>query len=887
MRLPSFCAAVLLAFLLLQLHSYAQTSSSDRRLEWKLNDSFSFSTSSFRDDGSPWQLSNGGTNTFVPILHSKSSNLSYLSAYLVFFVPDPYPLHRGHHYNFTLAIIVGDPWTDYYNVIWNANRHAITARLISLRLREDGNLVLVGEDMQTPIWSSDTAGKGVAKMSLSESPVSLVLSDQFGNIVWQTADYPTDTVGSNQFLLEGKNITSWTSASDPSPGRYTLFFESCGLFLYMMSPENPQRYWALNYNDSSLSWKPSCRTPSRFAPCISHNMSTIEFHAYHGAQTDCSISPTYRSFSLYSGTTPSRRDGTFLQLQYDGNLRVLSYPAVQGRQSTPEGCLLPNSCGPYGLCMGESHCACLNESFFSPLNSSDFSQGCKLNDKLKCNPFSRAQVTMMLKLDGVDYVANDYTPALNLSSEKKCKEDCEHDCPCLLAFWRKDTNACHHMHEVWSLRGGLDQSIFVTYVKVGISPRTEATASLTEAIISRKTVIVASALSALGVVFILVLCHLYRRFSMHKVEEEEDDDDDDVLLNATEGLPSRFKYRDVHAITKGFERQLGKGGFGVVYAGQLLDGTPVAVKKLDSFNQGNKEFKAEVAIMGGISHYNLLRLRGFCAQKGYRFLLYDYMENGSLDQWLFSDDAHRKAQLTWRVRCKIALGIAQGIAYLHNGTRERIIHLDIKPQNILLDSNFEAKVADFGLSRLLKNCETHVMTAMRGTPGYLAPDWLTKGVIDEKCDVFSFGMLLMEIISGRRNLDNSIEPKERMYYPEWAFWQAQADNIAVLTDATLESEEDVRDLRQMIRIAFLCVLEDSTMRPSMPTVVNMLKGLVTAQHLELSSLHQGLLFVLRNPSSFTRTQIGKALQELDRIGMNVEHSSSGAGFISSSTLSGR
>ncbi|KAH7404934.1 hypothetical protein KP509_15G050100 [Ceratopteris richardii] len=297
---------------------------------------------------------------------------------------------------------------------------------------------------------------------------------------------------------------------------------------------------------------------------------------------------------------------------------------------------------------------------------------------------------MMLKLDGVSYVANDYTPALSLSSEEKCKQDCEHNCSFRLAFWRKDQNACHHMYEVWSLRGGLNQSVFVTYVKVGISPPRETT--------SRKTVIiVASVLSSLGIVFILgvvfiiVLCQVYRRLSIDKVEEEDDHDDEDVLLDATEGLPARFTYRDVHDISKGFERQLGKGGFGVVYAGQLLDGTLVAVKKLDSFNQGNKEFKAEVAIMGGISHYNLLRLRGFCAQKGYRFLVYDYMGNGSLDQWLFSDDAHRKAQLTWRVRCKIALGIAQGIAYLHNGTRERITHLDIKPQNILLDRNYEAK----------------------------------------------------------------------------------------------------------------------------------------------------------------------------------------------------
>ncbi|KAH7291219.1 hypothetical protein KP509_29G007100 [Ceratopteris richardii] len=820
------------------------------------------------------------------------------------------------HYNFTLTIIVNDPQTipptTYYSVIWTANRHAISARFISLRLREDGNLVLVGEDMQTPIWSSDTAGKGVAKMSLSERPVSLVLRDRFGKIVWRSADYPTDTVGTSEFLLEGKNLTSWTSASDPSPGRYTLAFESCGLALYMMSPQNPQRYWTLNYNDSSLSWKRSCRTLSRSAACISDYYSTIEFNAYDGAQKNCSFPAYYSSFSLSLGSTFVRPVPTFPQLQYDGNLRVLSYPLVERRQSTPEECLLPNSCGPYGLCMGESQCSCLNASFFSPLNSTDSSHGCKPNNKLKCNPSSRAQVAIMLKLDGVDYVANVYTPALNLSSEKKCKEDCEHDCFCLLAFWRKDTNACHHMHEVWSLRGGLNRRVFVTYVKVGISPRTEATAIQTEGT-SRKTVIIlASVLSALGVVFILVLCHLYRRLSMHNVEEEEDDDDD-VLLNATEGLPSRFNYRDVHAITKGFERQLGKGGFGVVYAGQLLDGTPVAVKKLDSFNQGNKEFKAEVAIMGGISHYNLLCLRGF-SQLNYMLMmglkriavkatgpgihspcnhtvgidnlsLHLYLSarkqegrNNHVRNPLFTFSRKIDVRLlTWRVRCRIALGIAQGIAYLHNGTRERIIHLDIKPQNILLDCNLEAKVADFGLSRLLKNC----------TPGYMAPDWLMKGVIDEKCDVFSFGMLLMEIISGRRNLDNSIEPKERMYYSEWAFWQAQADNIAVLTDATLESEDDIRDLRHMIRIAFLCVLEDSTMRPSMPTVVNMLKGLVTAQHLELSRLHQGLLFVLRNPSLFTRTQIGEALQDLRRVGKNVEHSSSGVSIISSSTLSGR
>ncbi|KAH7404844.1 hypothetical protein KP509_15G046400 [Ceratopteris richardii] len=777
-------------------------------------------------------------------------------------------------YNFTMAIIAGMPGTGDYNIIWTANRlHAVSTSFISLRLRDDGNLVLLSEDMQTPIWSSDTAGKGVTTMTLFNDPISLVLRDLKGTIIWQSGDHPTDTLGNNNFLLPSQNLTSWASPIDPSPGRYTLVMEPCGLALYMMGARSSQRYWALDYN-GRLSWEGTCRTHSQLAACIS-DAGTIEFNSNYANHMRCDYA-SGGLFPLYNVKLPDRSQNHFLlRLKYDGNLQVLSSISTDARQSTPQGCLLPNFCGPYGICMdGETvQCICpLNASFFSPVNSANSLEGCKPNHEVECNSSSRSQETMMLKVDGVEYVGNNYTEPLNLFSEEECKKHCENNCSCRLAFWRRDINACHHMDEVWSLHGGLNQSVFVTYVKVRV-PKS-----------SKKIIIMASVLSSLGVVVILVVSLLCKRLFLDKTEEE--DDDDDLLLDAAEGLPSRFSYRKVHDITRGFERQLGKGGYGVVYAGQLPDGTPVAVKKLDSFNQGNKEFKAEVSIMGGISHYNLLRLRGFCAQKGHRILVYDYLENGSLDQWLFSVDPHRRAQLTWRVRCKIALGIAQGIAYLHNGTRERIIHLDIKPQNILLDQNFEPKVADFGLARLLKNSETHVMTAMRGTPGYLAPDWLKNGVIDEKCDVFSFGMLLMEIISGRKNLDNSKEPKEQVYYPEWAFQQAQEDNMAVLTDATLDSEEDITEIRRMIHIAFLCVLEDPTMRPSMTNVVNMLTGIVTVQCLELSRLQHGLLFVLRNPSS-TGTHIGEILQDQVRSGTSVDHSSSAAAYMSSFMVNGR
>lgn len=327
------------------------------------------------------------------------------------------------------------------------------------------------------------------------------------------------------------------------------------------------------------------------------------------------------------------------------------------------------------------------------------------------------------------------------------------------------------------------------------------------------------------------------------------DEQDDSILDAIPGLPTRFDYNQLHLITNGFSNTLGKGGFGTVYAGMILStGTKVAVKQLESVKQGDKEFRSEVAIMGGIHHYNLLRLIGFCAQGAHRLLVYEYMENGSLDRWLFCDP-DTQMPLSWDLRCKIAVGAARGLAYLHEHCRKRILHLDIKPQNILLDENFVPKVADFGLSRLIGREDSHVMTNVRGTPGYLAPEWVKEGKIDQKCDVYSFGMLLMEITSGRRNVDHRAESEEQIYYPEWAFEQAQEGLLNKLTNATLETEEDRIQLKRMINTAFLCILQNPASRPSMETVVQMLEGNVGVSDIH-ESLHQGLHSVLRNRSTF-------------------------------------
>jgi len=216
-------------------------------------------------------------------------------------------------------------------------------------------------------------------------------------------------------------------------------------------------------------------------------------------------------------------------------------------------------------------------------------------------------------------------------------------------------------------------------------------------------------------------------------------------------MPMRFSYEKLRQCTEDLSKKLGEGGFGSVFEGKL-DGETIAVKRLESAMQGKKEFLAEVETIGSIEHINLVRLIGFCAEKSHRLLVYEYMPRGSLDRWIYC--RHNNAPLDWATWYRIILDIAKGLCYPLEEWRPKIAHLDIKPQNILLDENFNAKLADFGLSKLIDRDQSRVITVMRGTPGYLAPEWLTSG-ITKKVDIYSFGVVIMEIISGRTCIDHS------------------------------------------------------------------------------------------------------------------------------------
>ncbi|CAK7322768.1 unnamed protein product [Dovyalis caffra] len=222
-----------------------------------------------------------------------------------------------------------------------------------------------------------------------------------------------------------------------------------------------------------------------------------------------------------------------------------------------------------------------------------------------------------------------------------------------------------------------------------------------------------------------------------------------------------FKYKELRKATKNFSEKLGEGGFGSVFIGTLSNSTAIAVKQLRSLQQGEKQFITEVKTIGTIQHNNVVRLRGLCVEAATRFLVYDYMPNGSLETLIFRNSAKT---LDWNSRHHIAVGTARGLAYLHEGCRNCIIHCDIKPQNILLDAEYNPKVADLGLAKILGQEFSRVLTTLRGTRGDLALEWISGEAVTPKADVFSYGMLLCETISGRRNSE-SFDDGAADYFP--------------------------------------------------------------------------------------------------------------------------
>ncbi|XP_022001415.1 G-type lectin S-receptor-like serine/threonine-protein kinase SD2-5 [Helianthus annuus] len=453
-------------------------------------------------------------------------------------------------------------------------------------------------------------------------------------------------------------------------------------------------------------------------------------------------------------------------------------------------------------------CSCAGREHFRPVNDRQPNLGCSEITPLTCNS---TQDQDLIKLENVKYFTS--TADMEGVNMETCKQACRKNCSCKAAFYQYYSHVssgdCFLLSELFTMKTVdplyYNASAFIKVQYVTSHRLPHQVARLVGYIVGSFVLLL---VVALGVVYVF-----YKRKRDIEMEEEN--------LDQLPGMPNRYSYEELKTATENFSKKLGEGGFGTVFEGTLRDGTKIAVKCLEGLAHVKKSFLAEVQSIGSIHHVNLVRLRGFCTWKSQRFLVYDFMSNGSLDSWIYL--GVRKRVLEWECRKKIILDIAKGLAYLHEECRQKIVHLDIKPQNILLDSDFSAKVSDFGLSKLIDKNQSEVMTNIKGTPGYLAPEWRSS-IITEKVDVYSFGIVLLEILCGRKVLDRS-QPEESGHL---LFVFEKSWEQGTLLDMVDRQSEDMRvhstEVVEMMKVAAWCLQTNFKRRPSMSSVVKVLEG---------------------------------------------------------------
>ncbi|XP_050221750.1 rust resistance kinase Lr10-like [Mercurialis annua] len=355
--------------------------------------------------------------------------------------------------------------------------------------------------------------------------------------------------------------------------------------------------------------------------------------------------------------------------------------------------------------------------------------------------------------------------------------------------------------------------------------------------------------SLLLVAAILVLCYKYRK---DKAEKENQVKIEKFLEDYKALKPTRYTYADIKRITNDFKEKLGEGGYGTVFKGKLSHEIYVAVKILNNSKGNGEEFINEVRTMGLIHHVNVVRLVGYCADGFRRALVYEFLPNESLEKFIFSTKRNNQI-LCWDKLLNIAISVAKGIEYLHQGCEQRILHFDIKPSNVLLDDNFNPKISDFGLAKLCSKDQSAIsMATARGTMGYIAPEVFSRnfGNVSYKSDVYSFGMLLLEMVGGRKNMDVTVENSGLLYYPEWIYNHLEQGEELIICLGEKEEEGNADIAKRLAIVGVWCIQWHPVNRPSMKTVLQMLEG-------------DDNLKVPPNPFSSTRSYRNQHVKPLD------------------------
>ncbi|CAN6444470.1 unnamed protein product [Victoria cruziana] len=337
--------------------------------------------------------------------------------------------------------------------------------------------------------------------------------------------------------------------------------------------------------------------------------------------------------------------------------------------------------------------------------------------------------------------------------------------------------------------------------------------------IGRTVVIgITAGLVSLFLLILLIICILWKKGILLRKQDE-------IELRGLDLQTGSFTLKQIKAATNNFDytKKIGEGGFGSVYKGHLSDGTVIAVKQLSSKSkQGSHEFITELGMISALQHPNLVKLYGCCTEGKQLLLVYEYMDNNSLAIALFGPE-EKRLKLNWPTRRKICIGIARGLAYLHEESTLKIVHRDIKSTNVLLDKNLNAKISDFGLAKLHEDEKSHISTRIAGTYGYMAPEYAMRGHLSYKADVYSFGIVALEIVSGQNNVSCK-HLEEGAYLLDWASILQQRGNLLDLVDPDLDSDYSKEEALTMLNVALLCTNSSPTFRPKMSKVVNMLEG---------------------------------------------------------------